>query len=468
MKILFAASEVNPFMKVGGLADVAGSLPGFLAESGCSVHLVMPKYETAKWNGLSLEEWGSVYPPMGYGREEGQVHTASIAPNLTLYAIRNGAYFARERPYDFPDDMRRFMFFSKAAYELARIIKPDVVHANDWHTGMLPVYCRVYGCPGDPGTVTTIHNLAFQGQGDWSDFLYSSLPWEQFKPNGAEYGGKFNILKAAITYSDKVTTVSPTYASEIQTPEFGMGLEAVLAARRDSIRGILNGLSYAEWNPATDTLVASQYDVESIGAREHNKRSLLAKFGLEYRPDAPVFGFVGRLFEQKGVDILIEAVRRFASEDVQFVVLGTGSAEYEESLRGLAHAYPGKVGVKLAFSNYLAHEIYAGADFFLMPSKFEPCGLGQMIAMRYGSIPIVRAVGGLRDSVTEPETGVVFWNYSWEELHKAMSRALALYRDPEACLATRVRCMTADYSWNRSVNDYISLYRDLSSARAQG
>ncbi|MFA7635489.1 MAG: glycogen/starch synthase [Bacillota bacterium] len=465
MRVLFASSEVNPYMKVGGLADVAGSLPAFLAEAGCDVHLVMPKYETAKWNGLSFQEWGSVYPPMGYGREEGQVYSSRISKNLMLYAVRNGAYFARERPYDFPDDMRRFMFFAKACYELARALDVDTVHANDWHTGLLPVFCRVYGCPNDPGTVITIHNLAFQGEGDWDDFLYSSLPWETFVPGGAEYYGKFNILKAATMYADRITTVSPTYSREIQTPEFGMGLDSVLAGRRDAIRGILNGIDYNEWNPMTDALITSNYDVESLGKRMENKRSLVARFGLDWRPEVPVFGFVGRLFEQKGVDILIEATKRLVEQDVQIVILGTGSARYEEALRNLSHAHPGKVGAKLAFSNLLAHEIYAGADFFLMPSKFEPCGLGQLIAMRYGAIPIVRAVGGLRDTVTEPVTGFVFWEYSARELHAAMERALAVYHDPEAYLAMRVRCMTADYSWGRSRDEYVSLYRQIAPGR---
>jgi starch synthase len=465
VRVLFASSEVNPYMKVGGLADVAGSLPRFLAQAGCDVHLVMPKYETAKWNGLSFEEWGSVYPPMGYGREEGQVGRVEIAPNLTLYTIRNGAYFAREKPYDSPDDMRRFMFFAKASYELARQLDVDIVHANDWHTGLLPVYCRVYGCPGDPGTVITIHNLAFQGTGDWDDFIYSSLPWDHFGPSGAEFFGKFNILKAAIMYSDRISTVSPTYAHEIQTREFGMGLHEVLGARHEVIRGILNGIDYDEWNPLTDTLLTANYDAERIQAREENKKALLARFGLEYRPGAPVFGFVGRLFEQKGVDILIEAASRMADSDVQFVILGTGSPEYEEALRLLAGARPGKIGIKLAFSNYLAHEIYAGADFFLMPSRFEPCGLGQMISMRYGSIPVVRAVGGLRDSVHEPDTGFVFWEYSVHELYAAMQRALAVFRDPEAMLAMRIRCMTADYSWGRSTHDYLAMYHEIAPAR---
>ncbi|HHY62647.1 MAG TPA: glycogen/starch synthase [Bacillota bacterium] len=465
MRVLFASSEVNPYMKVGGLADVAGSLPGFLAEAGCDVHLVMPKYETAKWNGIAFQEWGSVYPPMGYGREEAQVYYSKISRNLTLYAVRNGAYFAREKPYDSPDDMRRFMFFAKACYELARALEVDVVHANDWHTGLLPVFCRVYGCPKDPGTVITIHNLAFQGEGDWDDFLYSSLPWDTFNPGGVEYYGKFNILKAAMMYADRITTVSPTYSREIQTPEFGMGLEKVLMARRDAIRGILNGIDYDEWNPMTDALITSNYDVERLDKRIENKRSLAARFGLEYRPETPVFGFVGRLFEQKGVDILIEATKRLVEQDVQVVVLGTGAPQYEEALRSLSHAHPGKVGAKLAFSNLLAHEIYAGADFFLMPSKFEPCGLGQLIAMRYGAIPIVRAVGGLRDTVTEPVTGLVFWEYSASELHAAMERALEIYDNPEAFLAMRIRCMTADYSWGRSRDEYVSLYKEIAPGR---
>lgn len=462
MRILFAAAEVNPFMKVGGLADVAGSLPKALAQAGCDVHLVMPHYATAKWGELRLEPWRQVYPPMGYGREEGTVYTAELAPGLRLYTVANGAYFSRERPYDFPDDLRRFSFFSKATYEIARMVEPDIVHVNDWHTSMLPAYLKVYGCPGDPAAVVTIHNMAFQGEGGWDDFVYSSLPWDQFTPKGAEFYGKFNMLKAAMVYSDAITTVSPSYAREIQTEEFGEGLHAVIAERAERVHGILNGIDYDEWNPAADTLIATCYDVEHLETREKNKAALVKEFGLEYRPQTPVFAFVGRLFQQKGVDIMADAIERLIGNDVQFVVLGSGSPQYEERLRALAAANPGKAGIRLAFSNSLAHMIYAGADFFLMPSKFEPCGLGQMIAMRYGAIPIVRAVGGLRDSVSEPGTGIVFWDYAEQHLRHAIERGLALWRDSEGLMSRRIRAMGADFSWSESTQKYLELYRKIS------
>ncbi|OPZ64584.1 MAG: Glycogen synthase [Firmicutes bacterium ADurb.Bin506] len=461
MRILFAAAEVNPFIKVGGLADVAGSLPKALAQAGCDVHLVMPHYATANWGSLQLEPWRSVYPPMGYGREEGAVRTAELAPNLRLYTVANGAYFSRERPYDFPDDLRRFSFFSKAVYEIAHVVEPDIVHVNDWHTSMVPAYLKVYGCPGEPRAVVTIHNMAFQGVGGWEDFVYSSLPWDQFSPKGAEFYGKFNMLKTAMVYSDAITTVSPSYALEIQTEKFGEGLHAVVAERADRVHGILNGIDYDEWNPATDTLIAAGYDAEHLEVREKNKAELLGEFGLDYRSQTPVFAFVGRLYQQKGVDIMVDAIERLIGNDLQFLVLGSGSPQYEERLRALAAANPGKVGVRLAFSNSLAHMIYAGTDFFLMPSKFEPCGLGQMIAMRYGAIPIVRAVGGLRDSVNEPETGIVFWDYSEQHLRHAVERALALWRDSEGLMARRIRAMLADFSWTESTQRYLELYRKI-------
>lgn len=462
MKVLFVAAEVNPFVKVGGLADVAGSLPRALARAGCDVHLVMPHYASAKWGQLLLEPWQAVYPPMGYGREEAMVATAELAPRLRLYTVANGAYFSRERPYDYPDDLRRFSFFSKAAYEIARIIEPDIVHVNDWHTSLLPAFLKVYGCPGDPKAVVTVHNMAFQGVGGWDDFVYSSLPWDQFSPAGAEFYGKFNMLKTAMAYSDAITTVSPSYALEIQTEEFGEGLHAVIAERAERVHGILNGIDYDEWNPMTDDLIASGYDVEHIEVREKNKAALVREFGLEYRAQTPVFAFVGRLFQQKGVDIMVDAIERLMGNDLQFAVLGSGSPQYEERLRALAAAIPGKVGVRVAFSNSLAHMIYAGADFFLMPSKFEPCGLGQMIAMRYGAIPIVRAVGGLRDSVSEPETGIVFWDYSDQQLRHAVDRALALWCDSEGLMARRIRAMRADFSWSESTQKYLELYRKIS------
>lgn len=461
LKIVFAASEVNPYMKVGGLADVAGSLPRHLAESGCDVHVIMPRYRTAKWASVQLEPWATITPPLGYGREEALVHRAALEKGLTLYAIENGAYFSRDKAYDCPDDLRRFMFFSKAAYEVARMLQPDIVHAHDWHTGLLPVFCKVYGCPGDPGTVITIHNLAFQGTGNWEDFLYSSLPWETYSPNGVEFHGKFNILKGAVIYSDRVTTVSPTYAKEITGPEFGLGLQGVLESRGKALLGILNGIDYDEWNPMTDATMAVNFDVEHLEDREPNKVELARAFGLEYKPSVPLFGFVGRLFEQKGIDILLQSLTALAQDDIQCVFLGTGSQSFEEALSALASKHPGKIAVKLGFNNDLAHKIYGGTDFFLMPSKFEPCGLGQLIAMRYGSIPIVRAVGGLKDTVTEPETGVVFWTYSPSELSHAIRRAIDLFRNPDALLATRIRCMTSDFSWRRSVGDYLEMYRAI-------
>ena len=254
MRVLFAAAEVNPFIKVGGLADVAGSLPKALAEAGCDVHLVMPHYATASWGQLPMRQWGSVYPPMGYGREEAEVFSAQLSPGLTLYAVANGAYFSRERPYGFPDDLRRFAFFSKAAYEIARLVEPDTVHANDWHTGLLPAYVKVFGCPCNPNTVITIHNLAFQGVGALEDFVYSSLPWTEFNPDGAEFFGRFNMLKTGLVYSDAITAVSPTYAREIQTEEFGEGLHEVIAARAERVHGILNGIDYEEGTrPPTNT-----------------------------------------------------------------------------------------------------------------------------------------------------------------------------------------------------------------------
>ena len=463
MNIFFVSSEVNPFVKVGGLADVAGALPKALSKLGCSVSVVMPGYRQIDFQGKSPSKFQKVLDvPLGYGNETADVDKLSLMKGLDLYLINNGAYFQRESPYDFPDDKRRFIFFSRASYELARILQPDIIHCNDWHTAIIPGYVRYFWDKEPVGTLFSIHNLAYQGVCDRDMFLYSGLPESAFNPEEVEYYGKFNIMKAGIIYSDMVNTVSPTYAEEIKTPEFGCGLEGLLKGRSDALVGILNGIDEDEFNPGTDKYLPIKFTLDTIDKKEDMKRFLLEKLGLSYHKGAPLFSFIGRLWDQKGIDILVQAIPEFMSKDVYMIILGTGSEYYHKTLEQMKEAYPGKISVNLKFDNELAHLIYGGSDFFLMPSKFEPCGLGQMIAMKYGTIPIVRGVGGLKDTVKEGETGFVFFDYTYTALLESIDRALNLYwNDRDGFYNMRKRVMLEDHSWGSSAKKYMELYSKI-------
>lgn len=459
MEILLVASEVNPFVKVGGLADVAGALPKALASLGCKVSVVMPMYRQINLDGYEVSEFIKVLDvPLGYGNETASVKVVSLSNDIHLYLIDNGAYFQRESLYNFPDDTRRFIFFSKASFELAKILEPDIIHCNDWHTALVSGYVRYYWDKKQVGTLFSIHNLAYQGLCERDMFIYSGLPEVAFNPEGVEFYGRFNIMKSGIVYSDMINTVSPTYAEEIKTPEFGCGLDGLLRSRADSLVGILNGIDEDEFNPKTDGYLLVRFDVDSLDRKEENKRFLLSELGLIYDRDVPVISFIGRLWDQKGIDIIIQAIPELMRRNIYLVILGTGSEYYHQVLSQFKGQYPDKISVNLRFDNRLAHLIYGGSDFLLMPSRFEPCGLGQMIAMKYGTIPIVRAVGGLRDTVTEGETGFVFFDYTYNALVESVDRAINLYNDKSRLEKMRRRAMLEDHSWSNSAKRYLEVY----------
>jgi|YelNatPaOPRAMG01_1025707.scaffolds.fasta_scaffold00190_6 starch synthase len=460
MHILLAASEVNPFVKVGGLADVAGALPKALENLGHTVSIVMPGYRTINLDGKKKVRFlEKLEVPLGYGNEVAGIEKVRISKNISLYLVNNGAYFEREKIYDYPDDIRRFIFFSRAAYELARILEPDIIHCNDWHTALMPGYVRFFWDKKKTGTLFSIHNLAYQGVCDKDMFFYSKLPVSSFNSEEVEFYGRFNIMKSGIVYSDIVNTVSPTYAQEIKTPEFGYGLDGLLRKREDVLFGILNGIDETEFNPSTDRYLPVRYGIDTIDKKEELKRFLLEKLGLKYREDVPLFSFIGRLWEQKGIDILTQAIPQFIEKDVYLVILGTGADYYHQILTQIAQSYPEKISLNLRFDNELAHLIYAGSDFFMMPSKFEPCGLGQMIAMRYGTIPIVRSVGGLKDTVKDGETGFTFAEDNPNALVEAVERALDLYYSGiEGITGFRKRIMEEDHSWGKSAKEYEKIY----------
>lgn len=479
MNILFAASEIAPYAKTGGLADVAGSLPIAMASLGHDVRMVMPRYGRIDPQAFGLRHVASFYVPLGTWKERCDVFQGETGP-VTVYFINKDIYFNRPELYrtaraDYPDNAERFIFFSRAVMELCTILglKPDIIHCNDWQTGLVPLYLRkVYSAQpafSHSRTVFTIHNLGYQGIFWHWDLRLIGLGWEIFNPEGIEFWGKLNFLKAGIVYSDAITTVSRTYSRQIQTPEYGHGLEGVLLKRSKDLYGIVNGIDYSEWDPSKDRLIARPYSPERPAGKTLCKKALLERVGL---PDSkrPVIGMVTRLAEQKGLDILIESLPDIMALGAQMVILGTGEERYHNILRSLEEKYRSGMKVVLDFDEGLARAIYAGADMFLMPSLYEPCGLGQMIALRYGTVPVARRTGGLSDTIIDYDpvtgrgTGFLFDKYAASELTACIRRALAVYGNRGKWLSIMRAGMKQDFSWKRSAQEYLRVYRKLLGA----
>jgi starch synthase len=477
LKVVIVASEVVPFAKTGGLADVAGSLPVALARLGHQVSVIMPRYPTIERAVRSLEKvQDRLTVPMGPQTEQGAVWSAKLTPQISVYFIEHPAYFQRDALYttadgDYPDNAQRFAFFAKAALEVCQALKlqPDIMHCHDWQAALIPAYLKTV-LQHDPTwastcSLLTIHNIAFQGlfPPDVMEFL--QLPAYTYSPEGLEFYGRVNYLKAGIVYADLLNTVSPRYSQEIQTAELGCGLEGILRYRGQDVYGVLNGIDDRTWDPARDRLIAARYTAANLSGKEVCKRDLLATFGLSAEwMNAPLVGMISRLVDQKGFDLIESAIQRMLALDLAFVVLGIGEARYEEFLRRLRERYAGKVGVAIGFDDVLAHKIEAGSDIFLMPSHFEPCGLNQMYSLRYGTVPVVRETGGLDDTIESYEptfdrgTGFKFIPYEAEALLATLQRALTLYRDRDAWARLMRRGMQADFSWLKSAQAYGDLY----------
>lgn len=470
MRILFCASEAVPYAKTGGLADVAGALPKALAREGIEVMLVLPKYKQV---GFQTEERIS-FP----GREllaVGEKPSSEIEGVQVLF-IRQDELYLRDSLYGYPDDDVRFILFDKAILSFIKKLgwKPDVIHCNDWQTGLIPVYLdtilREDPFYKDIGTVFTIHNLAYQGNFPYGTIYTAGLPPELFSFDKLEFWGQFSFMKGGIVFSDLITTVSPRYAKEIQTVELGAGMEGALSYRKDRVRGILNGIDYEVWNPAKDEFLSLPYDISSLEAKKENKRFLQKEVGLPLR-DVPLIGLVSRLASQKGFDILLAAMDNLFKKDLQMVILGVGEKDIEKGLKEKAAKYGDKFKLFIRFDERLSHLIYAGSDIFLMPSLYEPCGLSQMIAMCYGTIPVVREVGGLADSVEEfnpstgEGTGFLFREYSADALVEAIEKALKLYEDKDAWKRAQLNGMRKDFSWSVSAKRYIEVYKEAIELR---
>lgn len=475
MQIVFASAECAPFVKTGGLGDVAGSLPAALVRAGAEVIVMVPKYATIKDEyKAQMEHFSDFYVSLGWRNEYCGLEKLEH-DGVTYMFIDNERYFARDYPYGFFDDGERFAFFSKAITEslqhLPAGFECDILHCNDWQTALAPVFLREFyqGLPlyDRVKTVFSIHNVAFQGQ--FSDTVMEDILGVAHIPAAASQlrcdACSINYMLGALRYADAITTVSPTYAGEIQTPEFGEGLDGVLRERSYALQGILNGIDVAGFDPATDKRIAANYTVEDRSGKAVCKAKLQEELGLEVRDDRPLMVMVTRLTRQKGMDLVMYALDRILSGGVQVAVLGTGDRDYEDGLRYFQDKYPGTMAARIEFDPALSQRMYAAADMFLMPSKFEPCGLSQIIAMRYGTLPIVRETGGLKDTVipynefTGEGTGFSFSNFNGDEMGDAVFRAARLFWDNrEAWNQLVTQAMSQDFSWTRSADKYLDLY----------
>jgi len=475
MKILFASSEAVPFAKTGGLADVAGALPKALLKMGADVRLILPKYKGIEEKGLPTTYTGlRISVPVSRNMVEAEI-VESRHDGVTVYLIEKDEYFYRDNLYstqdgDFIDNAERFVFFARAIIETVRAtgFVPDVIHCNDWQTALVPVYLNTVYRP-EPllsriATLLTIHNLGYQGLFWHLDWHLLSVGWEYFTPNFLEFYGKINFLKGGIVFSDVINTVSKKYSEEIQTTEFGAGLDGILRTRREDLYGIVNGIDYDEWSPEKDRFIPERYDADHLEGKAACKAALQKAFGLPVDGGPPVASSISRLADQKGFDLVSDGFGQLVSAGIQYILLGTGERKYHDLFTELARKYPRSFAVKIAYDNALAHLIEAGSDLFLMPSRYEPCGLNQLYSLRYGTVPVVRAVGGLHDTITDDpgdpgsRTGFKFEEYTIDDMMAALNRALAVRRESREWVDLVRRCMKQDFSWEKSAGEYGALY----------
>ncbi|MGO9229435.1 MAG: glycogen synthase GlgA [Bryobacteraceae bacterium] len=467
-RVLMISSEAAPLAKTGGLADVVGALPGALRDFGCAAAVVIPRYG---W--ISLKDARRVFDhlPVYLGPAGFDVSIYQAPAEFPLYLVECPSLFDRpgfygEAGVDYPDNDIRFAVFARAALGVARrLFPPDVLHCHDWQAGLVPAYLRST-LAGDPTfmgmkTLFTIHNLGYQGLFPATALKRVALDESVFTPDGLEFFGKVSYIKSGISFADALSTVSPTYAREIQTPEYGCGLDGVLRGRAAVLSGILNGADYGEWSPENDPLIPAPYSALDLSGKRTAKELLLTELDLPAEAmERPLLGIVSRFTEQKGVDLLAEVADQIVAEDVYLVALGTGEPEYEESFRAMAERFPGRVAVRIGYDNRLSHLIEAGADMFLMPSRYEPCGLSQIYGLRYGTVPVVRATGGLDDTIEE-STGFKFQDCSGTALLGAVRDAVEAFSHPDAWRAVMLRGMQRDFSWKASAQEYAALYGRL-------
>ena len=457
---------------------MAGALPKSLRELGCEIKLIMPYYRMVKDAGLSHQSLAEeIEVPLGYEKLKADIYQGRLNQDIPVYFIGREEFFDRPHLYgtakgDYFDNAERFIFFSKAVLLCCQRMgfSPDIIHHHEWQTGLIPAYLKsVYR--NDPllsrtAAVFTIHNIAYQGLFKKEKFWVTDLPAEMYNPEGIEFWERINFMKAGIVYADAINTVSKKYSEEIQTVEYGYGLEGILKKRKSRLYGILNGVDYKEWDPAHDPHLIARYDLNDLHGKRECKKDLLKEFHLPSSlENAPLLGMISRLADQKGFDLLMEILEELFTLDIGFVLLGTGDQKYHDLFTQIAHKYPQKAGIRIAYDDRLAHKIEAGADFFLMPSRYEPCGLNQIYSLKYGTIPIVRATGGLDDTiahydpVSKKGNGFKFVRYEAKEFLNTIRGALRIYSQPEHWKQLLRNAMTADFSWKRSAEAYLQLYR---------
>lgn len=474
MRILFASSEAVPFAKTGGLADVAGSLPKAVKKLGHDIRLIIPKYKCIPEIYIKNADYvGYTYVDMGWRHQYCGI-LKTVVNGLIVYLLDNEFYFYRDGLYGYPDECEQFTFFNKALLQALPIIgfKPDIIHCNDWQTGivslLLNAHYRHLNFFSSIKTLYTIHNLKYQGifpKEVLNELL--GVGWEYFKPDGIEFFDCVNFMKAGLVYSDAISSVSRTYVEEIKYDFFGENLNQLIRKRSDSLYGIVNGIDFEENNPATDKRLYANYDSENLAGKKKNKEELQRELGLPQKKNVPVIGIISRLVDQKGFDLIACVLEELLKEDLQIVVLGTGDYRYEEMFKSIAHRYSKKVSANIRYDGTLAQRIYAGSDMFLMPSLFEPCGLGQLFSLRYGSVPIVRETGGLNDTIksyneeTGDGNGFSFKNYNAHDMLYTIRRALKFYKNVDIWNKIVKRCMQQDFSWDKSACEYVDVYDKL-------
>ena len=483
MKVLVASSEIVPFAKTGGLADVTGALPKALRKVGVEADCILPLYRCIDRDRFPFAGSGvSIRVPLGRMEEEGTIEETDAGGGVRAFLVGCDRYFDREFLYgtrdgDYVDNCERFTFFCRAVMEwLVRSGRTyDVIHCNDWQTALIPTYIKTLYADREPfrsmGTLFTVHNLGYQGLFWNHDLPITGLGWDLFTPQGLEFYGKINLMKAGLVYADVLSTVSETYSREIQTPEYGYGLEGVLYERREDLFGIMNGIDDEEWNPAGDRWIAANYSAEDPSGKADCRRDLLEAFGFP-PGNEPVIGLIGRLTSQKGFDLVERIGEWLAEQPVRMAILGAGERKYEEAMEALGRKHPERIAIRVAYDNVLAHKIEAGSDMYLMPSRYEPCGLNQIYSLKYGAVPVVRETGGLADTVVDADanpaegTGFTFRRYEAEELKAAISRAMAAFADRARWSGIVRRGMSRDYSWEASARAYVDLYGKAIRKRA--
>ncbi|KKO20743.1 MAG: glycogen synthase GlgA [Candidatus Brocadia sp.] len=484
MNVAYLSSEVAPFAKTGGLADMAGAIPRNLQKLGVKIMVLMPLYRSIKESACPLVKTDIRFEVrIGNKIKSGSVYKGFLPDSqVSVYFIDNEQYYGRDGlynypgiPKDFEDNSERFIFFSLGVLEVVERLRlrPDIVHCNDWQTGLVPVYLKTrYAGRSffeNTKSVMTIHNLAYQGCFWHWDMKLTGLDWSLFNAKQLEFYGKLNFLKGGIVFSDLITTVSKTYAAEIQTPEYGVGLDGVLRERAGDLYGIMNGIDYALWNPETDKFICANYGSKNLRGKQLCKKALQKKYNLPKR-DCPLIGMITRLTDQKGLDLVVDKFQDLMKMDIQLVLLGTGDPWYHEVFKRYARTYPAKVAIQLSFDERSAHEIEAGADIFLMPSRYEPCGLNQLYSLKYGTVPVVRSTGGLADTITDVRqapvkqgraNGFSFKNYNADLLFATIVRAVDLFKDKTQWKNLMINGMSQDWSLEKSAKEYLALYEKM-------